>query len=215
MQVDSRGISLLLACILYKRSPETREVLKRPNDLHIMFNNNNLLEIALERNYDDNVVIELIDAGIPVTNDMLKYAIQHKLSQQVISKILEKSHVTLTPECITEICKLNYIDFVKGLELLNYNVQDACGNTPLIASVIHACGCLVDYFISKNVNINLQNAEGDTALMIAIELNNYKVVQSLLRAGADKTIRNSYGEDALSIATFNKNADILSLLNGN
>jgi ankyrin repeat protein len=211
-QEDSRGLTLLQLAIFYDKQSHLTEILKRARPEHIQ----DVVTLAIERRTSSETIRKLIEAGAQISLEHLTKAIDNKLSDDTLLSLFQCIS-SVSEDSLTKLslcgCSNNYINFVKSMPLTNYNIQDASGNTLLMLSSLHNCGCLVDYLISKGVNVNQTNNEGFTALMFAAESKLRAVVEKLLTAGADKTIQNTYGETVTSIATFNNDADILSLLN--
>jgi serine/threonine-protein phosphatase 6 regulatory ankyrin repeat subunit B len=209
------GRTLLIASIYDNDTHAALQIIEKDTNIDAVYCGKTALEFAIDRENND-IVRALIQKPATVTFRIFKYArsmgAEHPLLIELFNAIQDVSCICWLSMCVSA-CIENQIDFIQGIEIPNYNIQDARGNTLLMYVSKHRdCG-LLDYILSKNVDVNMQNAEGDTALIYAVEHNNVHAVESLLNAGANKNIANSFGETAISIAQINNHADILQLLN--
>ncbi|NMH29406.1 ankyrin repeat domain-containing protein [Flavobacterium silvaticum] len=84
--------------------------------------------------------------------------------------------------------------------------------TAVMAAVMSADIAVLQKLISLKANLNLTDVHGKTALMYAVFFNKNEIAQLLVKSGADKNLKDKDGKSALDIAQYNKNTDLIILL---
>lgn len=107
-------------------------------------------------------------------------------------------------------CEKGNIEIVRMLVLtrsiINLNVCDKNGKTPLMIAIESSSNNIVHFLLSEennninNININQMDKDGRTALFLAIRYMNLDMINYLMSKGADYTICDKNGNNALEIA---------------
>lgn len=92
---------------------------------------------------------------------------------------------------------------------INYNSGQG---TALMAAVMSGNLKIIEKIIALKADLNQKDASGKTALIYAVSFDKNDIVKALLKAGADKTIKGKDGKSALDFAVFNKNTQLMILL---
>lgn len=92
---------------------------------------------------------------------------------------------------------------------VNYN--SGMGSA-LMAAVMSGNVEIVKSLIAAKADLNQFDSQGKTALIYAVFFNKNDIAKTLIDAGADKTIKDSDGKTALDFANFNKNTELIILL---
>ncbi len=98
--------------------------------------------------------------------------------------------------------------------LLEVNVQDITGNTPLHYAVVkNQLGVVCSLLEYGSVDVNIQNQVGQTALHYAVQNNNMVIVKKLLAyTGIDVTLKNKKDLTPIELAMAYKHFKISKLL---
>jgi ankyrin repeat protein len=92
---------------------------------------------------------------------------------------------------------------------IDYN----CGyGTAVMAAVMSGNIAILEKLVSLKANLNLSDSHGETALLYAVLFNKNDVAKLLIKAGADISLKDDRGKTALDIANFNKNTELIILL---
>ncbi|OYU79685.1 MAG: hypothetical protein CFE23_12865 [Flavobacterium sp. BFFFF1] len=92
---------------------------------------------------------------------------------------------------------------------LNYNNGRG---TALMAAVMNGNISIISKLLAQHANVDLTSADGKTALMYAVYFNKNEAAKLLIKSGADKTLKDNEGKTALDMAQFNKNTELIILL---
>ena len=118
----------------------------------------------------------------------------------------KKSSAFYKTEFIRKISSILFVDDVdklkKGLGskygfLLDFNVTNHLGLTPLMRAADYGKTELMEWFIEVGVDVDAQNSAGQTPLMRAANRDRSEAVQLLIKKGANVHARDSYGQTAL------------------
>lgn len=92
---------------------------------------------------------------------------------------------------------------------INYN----CGRgTALMAAVMGNDIEIAKALLARHANMDITDEDGKTALMYAVFFNKNDIARLLIRSGADKSKTDHEGHSALDIARYNKNTELIILL---
>ncbi|MDI1256280.1 MAG: ankyrin repeat domain-containing protein [Flavobacterium sp.] len=92
---------------------------------------------------------------------------------------------------------------------INYN---SGRGTAIMAAVMGSDIEIIKKLLSLHANPDLTDQEGKTALMYAVYFNKNEIASLLIKAGADKKTKDIEGRTALDLANFNKNTQLIILL---
>lgn len=92
---------------------------------------------------------------------------------------------------------------------INYN--SGMGSA-LMAAVMADKLEIVEKLISLKADLNQKDSDGKTALIYAVFFNKNDIAKALIKAKADKTIKDNASKTALDFANFNKNTELIILL---
>ncbi len=108
------------------------------------------------------------------------------------------------------------MDTVQFYVLQGYsaNLQDANGNTPLMAAAYNGHISVVRYLLSHGADVNFQNNNGVTAIMYAVAQKRIDAVQYMMAFEPDLGLKNTAGLTALDIAKKMDYNEVIELLEG-
>ena len=104
------------------------------------------------------------------------------------------------------------VRFLHSEMLVDINVRDQHGRTPLHATAGNGYLDIVDYLLRARANANIPANDGSTPLHVAAENGHVGIVDSLLRAGANANIPDNEGRIPMQIATINRHHAVVRLL---
>lgn len=93
----------------------------------------------------------------------------------------------------------------------NINYNSGMG-TALMAAVMSDKIVILEKLISLNADVNQIDLQGKTALIYAVLFNKNESVKLLLKAGAKTNLKGNDDKTALDFANFNKNTELIILL---
>lgn len=149
-------------------------------------------------------------------NALFEAIIQNKNS--LVEKLLDmgvnpNNSLSYPPHIITAIRNTNGSALCMLVEAgADVNIQDADGQTALMATLLSRRIMTYSYLIRNGANINEQKVDGYTALHIATEQNREEFVHQLLADGADFNILTDNGRSPLDLAMDYRHFTIIEIL---
>ncbi|KAI0435499.1 ankyrin repeat-containing domain protein [Xylaria telfairii] len=98
--------------------------------------------------------------------------------------------------------------------VLNPNLQDQDGNTPLLLAVKHRKLSIVKSLLQFGADAEIKNKDGNTPLLLAVEQSENDIVKELLDFGVEVETRNESGDTPLLAALKMENREIWETLLG-
>lgn len=184
----------------------------------------NLIAVAaalLEKGADVNATCEQGQTALLVTS----YKGHPEIAEMLLAKGADPNLVEdeLYPLALT--CQYGYTSIAKGLieHGAKLDVQDSCGNTPLIRAAYEGEADIVEMLLKKGANIEMTDHHGRTALMsvgvglcrpayVTKHKNKMRIAEMLLQAGADTRHVDDRSQSALDITGNTKHHEINSMI---
>ncbi len=162
-----------------------------------------ILLFALMANAQDKDIFEVARRGTLIEMESIckkQPALIDSLNEDHYSPLILACYHGNTDVALFLTEKVSNINYVSG------------DGTALMAAVMSGDARIVESLISHKADVNLGDATGKNPLIYASLFNKNEIVKILLKAGVDTKHKDNDNRSALDYATFNKNTELIILL---